>query len=84
MNITERLIAWLEWNKRPCEERDLLNDALEELEQLRTFIKDHSHSHGLRMDGTSVWWMRGMVGTGRDVFEAIEAAKGGAGWNQLN
>jgi hypothetical protein len=35
MNIIERLIAWLEWNKRPCEERDLLNDALEELEQAR-------------------------------------------------
>lgn len=34
MNIIERLIAWLEWNKRPCEERDLLNDALEELESL--------------------------------------------------
>lgn len=33
MNIIERLIAWLEWNKRPCEERDLLNDALVELER---------------------------------------------------
>jgi len=39
MNITERLIVWLEWNKRPCEERDLLNDALEELEQAREQLK---------------------------------------------
>lgn len=33
MNIEERLIAWLEFNQRHCEERDLLNDALEELER---------------------------------------------------
>lgn len=34
MNLEERLIAWLELNQRPCEERDLLNDAYERLEQL--------------------------------------------------
>lgn len=40
MNLEERLIAWLEWNKRPCEERDLLNDALEELQLLKQQLDD--------------------------------------------
>lgn len=35
MNLEERIILWLEWNKEPSEARDLLNDALEEIGRLR-------------------------------------------------
>lgn len=35
MTIDERITTWLSFNQRPCEERDLLNDAVEELAALR-------------------------------------------------
>jgi hypothetical protein len=35
MNLEERMLLWLLQNEEPSEARDLLNDALEEIERLR-------------------------------------------------
>jgi hypothetical protein len=35
MNLEERMILWLEIHQEQCEERDLINDAMEELTRLR-------------------------------------------------
>jgi len=82
MDLVERLIYWLEIHERQCEERDLLNDAVEEIERLRCEVARLSltiDSEGRECQCSRCWRVRKDNAKAKGLMNAAKAAGGGRG-----